>query len=102
MYSNTIENWEDVSIFNVNKLKPHAYFIPYESVRAAWQNNKDLSPYYKSLNGKWKFHISKSPASRPKDFYKPEFDISKWSDIQVPGNWERQGFDVPIYGSDIR
>jgi len=30
-------------------------------------------------------------------FYKPDFDDSRWADINVPGNWEVQGFEEPVY-----
>lgn len=57
----------------------------------------ESSPYYMSLNGSWKFHWVKNPDNRPKDFYKPEFYTGGWADIQVPGNWERQGYGTAIY-----
>ena len=44
-----------------------------------------------SLNGKWKFHWVKNPDNRPKDFYQPSYYTGGWADINVPGNWERQG-----------
>lgn len=50
-----------------------------------------------SLNGKWKFHWVKNPDHRPKDFYKPSFYTGGWADIDVPGNWERQGYGTAIY-----
>ena len=30
-------------------------------------------------------------------FYEENFNDKSWSDINVPGNWEIQGFGVPIY-----
>ena len=33
------------------------------------EGNIEESEYYKSLNGKWKFHFSESPFQRPKDFF---------------------------------
>lgn len=37
------------------------------------------------------------PSQRPLDFYQEGFDVSFWRDILVPGNWEVQGCDKPIY-----
>lgn len=51
----------------------------------------------KSLNGKWKFKWSPNPASKPASFYEPTYDVSGWGEITVPGNWETQGYDYPIY-----
>ena len=34
---------------------------------------------------------------RKLEFYKDNFDVSQWEDINVPGNWELQGFGIPIY-----
>ena len=50
-----------------------------------------------SLNGKWKFHWVKNPDNRPKDFYQPFYYTGGWADINVPGNWERQGYGTAIY-----
>ncbi len=50
------------------------------------------------LNGIWKFHYAEAFHERPvDDFQNPEYDDSRWSDIRVPGNWEVEGFGVPIY-----
>ena len=50
-----------------------------------------------SLNGEWEFNYSRNPKSRIASFYDINFDSSSWGKIVVPGSWELQGFDAPIY-----
>ena len=95
----TIEqlDWEDPSVISINKGSARAHFLDFESKKLALIRNIEESKYYKSLNGKWKFHYSLSPEDRPKDFMKNDYDVSSWDDIDVPGNWEMQGWSVPVY-----
>ncbi|AVR45590.1 beta-galactosidase [Christiangramia fulva] len=92
---NEKNEWEDPSVLDRNKEGAHAQFVLYQNAEAA--KNKKESGYYKSLNGTWKFKIVKSPSERPKDFYEVSLNDSAWKDIQVPSNWEVEGFDIPIY-----
>lgn len=87
-------DWRDLSIIDRNKEKGRTTFKSYETREDAVNRT---NPRWLSLNGTWKFHLSQKPDDKPEDFYKPGFDIENWHDIQVPGNWEMQGFDVPIY-----
>lgn len=89
--------WQSQYAVGLNKLTPHTYVCPYASAIDVKKGNYEQSPYYFSLNGKWKFHWVKNPDSRPKDFYKPSFYVGGWADINVPGNWERQGYGTAIY-----
>ena len=57
------------------------------------------SPWYRSLNGTWKFQCSDNPSSRPVDFFGAAFDDSSWKTIQVPSNWQMEGFDVPVFSN---
>lgn len=50
-----------------------------------------------SLNGKWKFFYADKPADVPADFFKAGFSTRKWADIQVPSNWEMQGFGQALF-----
>lgn len=84
-----INDWENPQMIGQNKEKSHATFV--------FPGEKKSNPEVVSLNGIWKFHWSPDPASRPADFYKTDYPIADWSDIQVPGNWQMQGFDIPIY-----
>lgn len=89
--------WQSQYAIGKNKLEPHAYVWPYETADALRSGRYEQSPYYMSLNGTWKFHWVKNPDLRPKDFYRPDFYTGGWADINVPGNWERQGYGTAIY-----
>ena len=86
-------------LVSINKLPPRSSFFSFTNATDA----KEASYSSKGsnvllLNGTWKFHYTKNFSERPmKDFYKMQFDAQSWNDIQVPGNWEVQGFGTPIY-----
>ena len=88
--------WENPAVNQLNREPMHAHFIPYASEKGALDKDHSQIRSY-SLNGIWKFHFAKNPDSRPVSFYENGYDITDWADIQVPGSWELQGFDAPIY-----
>ncbi|MDE6490702.1 MAG: DUF4981 domain-containing protein, partial [Muribaculaceae bacterium] len=73
--------------------------VPYSTgdIEAIADRQITGSPYYLDLNGRWKFHWVKNPALRPDRFQEPDFDVSSWDEITVPGNWETQGYGTKIY-----
>lgn len=97
LLAQNLEAWQTIEIVAVNKEEPRAAFMSYSSEEQADENLYESSPYYYSLNGTWKFNYADNFKKHPKEFYRPEFDVSKWANIKVPGNWEVQGFGVPIY-----
>ena len=92
-----VPDWENPAVFAVNKEPPHATLYPYETRQLAREGERDRSTYYQSLNGRWKFNWVRKPADRPLDFYRQNYDDGGWGEIPVPGNWEVNGFGVPIY-----
>jgi beta-galactosidase len=92
-----VNDWENPLVVSRNTELPHATLVPYSSPEKAAAGDRFTSEYLQLLNGKWKFHWVSKPADRPVDFYKPETSVSAWKDIDVPGNWQFQGFDVPIF-----
>ena len=90
-------DWENPEIFGINKEEAHNTFIPFATFEQAQKSKRANSPYFKLLNGKWKFNWVPKPADRPKEFYQPEYDVSKWDEIPVPGNWQMYGYGIPIY-----
>ena len=89
--------WENPSIFSINKLPPKAHFVTYETEKLAQINSPLESKNYISLNGKWKFKFSKNIKDRPMDFYEMGHSADQWQSIMVPGSWELQGWSYPIY-----
>jgi len=92
-----IKDWENPAVFGRNKESAHCSYIPFQSVKNALIGDQKRSPFYKSLNGFWKFNWVRKPSLRPREFYKYSYDVSKWRKIKVPGNWELQGYGIPIY-----
>ncbi len=78
--------------------EPHACrHFSYPDVSSAMGGKYTESPYYKSLNGDWKFAWNEKRQDRPQDFFTPSFDDSAWKTIPVPSCWERNGYGSPSH-----
>lgn len=84
-------------VFQVNREAARARLVPYANASDALRGDLEKSPYFRSLNGSWRFKWSKSPDARPTGFEEPGFDDSGWDRIPVPSNWEIEGYPEPIY-----
>ena len=83
--------WQSPDSVAVNKLQPHAWFFSFRNIDEARKVLPENSSYWKSLDGMWKFHWAPNPDERPKDFFRTDYDVSKWDDIKVPMNWNMAG-----------
>jgi len=92
-------DWENPEIIGRNKLDAHATMMSYSSKEQALLGDKAKSPWFKSLNGSWKFNYAPKPADRPIDFYKTDFQDKTWAEIEVPSNWEMEGYGTPLYAN---
>lgn len=59
---------------------------------AARNCNIEQSPFYKSLNGEWDFLYFDKEEDVP-----ASLGEASWQKIKVPGNWEVQGWGIPVY-----
>ena len=91
--------WQRLDVLSVNTEDPRANFHIYDAEADALTGEYKKSGNYKSLNGSWKFHFAEVPEERPVDFYKTDFDVKDWDNIEVPGDWQMQGYDFPLYVS---
>ena len=83
--------WQSPDSVAVNKLQPHAWFFSFRNIDEARKVLPENSSYWKSLDGMWKFHWAPNPDERPKDFFRTDYDVSKWDDIKVPMSWNMAG-----------
>jgi beta-galactosidase len=91
------ERWQDPRVFGVNREAPHTNYVPFADRASALLQMSERSPYYRSLNGNWRFKWVRKPADRPTLFYQDGFDDAGWDEITVPSNWEIEGYGVPHY-----
>jgi len=90
-------DWENEQVIHINTEPPHATFIPFPDAGAALAGDRESSPFFRSLDGPWKFNWVPKPEDRPTNFFRTDFDDSAWKTIDVPSNWEMKGYGVPIY-----
>ncbi len=96
MFQTTRNDWENQYITQIGREPMHVPLGAYASHEQAKSCNRKVSPYVLSLDGSWKFLLVSNPKAAP-DFYTQDFDTSTWGNITVPGSWELQGHDHPIY-----
>lgn len=89
--------WQDVQVVSVNKEYPRSAFMTYDDRTDALSGKYENSPYYRLLNGTWKFYFVDGYKQLPENITDADIDVSGWNDIKVPGNWELQGYGTAIY-----
>ncbi|MEL1252268.1 glycoside hydrolase family 2 TIM barrel-domain containing protein [Flavobacterium sp. DGU38] len=89
--------WENPQIIDRGKEAGRSSFLLFSNETELKGNNPQKSELYQSLNGSWKFNIVQNPSQRAADFYAMNLNDADWKNIQVPSNWELQGYDIPIY-----
>ena len=64
---------------------------------AGASGEKYANEYVMSLNGTWDFWWSESDTTYQDNFISPQFNSRDWDKIQVPANWELNGYGTAIY-----
>lgn len=96
-------DWQNPRLTGVNNEPPHATMVvcpddaTARGIGTMCNAERVKSPFYRSLNGEWKYHYSSNQLARVPDFWLPGFDDSKWKTIPVPANVEMEGYGIPIY-----
>ena len=96
----TIErnNFNDFSVYEINKRPGRAYMIPYSSKnilsKTPFAKERTSSDLVRVLSGEWDFKYFDSNKNLPDviDTNKTDFDK-----IKVPCTWQRTGYDSPAY-----
>jgi beta-galactosidase len=91
--------WKDQNVYTMGTVAHHCTHMTYPDADSAKKGRFEDSPYYRSLNGTWKFNWVKLPGLRHRSFYDAGFDDSAWDTIPVPSCWEMHGYGKPYHGS---
>ena len=90
--------WEDPTCFAIGKEPAHAALFGCESREVALGLGRVVSKRYQSLNGAWRFRWAPTVQEGLRaEHTQPGYDDGDWDRIEVPGNWELQGYGFPIY-----
>ncbi|SNU04065.1 beta-galactosidase [Prevotellaceae bacterium MN60] len=89
--------WRNPLVNHQNREARHANFFAFESEDAARAGEKGASSRYLSMEGMWRFHFVKNHQDAPANFWRSDFDDSKWENFPVPGLFELNGHGDRIY-----
>lgn len=81
--------WQDIQMTSVNAETQRTELIYFEDREDALSKSFRESENYLSLNGVWDFKYFE-------DYHHMD-STATWGRINVPGNWEVQGYGTPIY-----
>ncbi len=84
--------WQTQEVTSLNRLPSHSPLHSWRDEQSAKENRESASEI--CLDGTWLFALFDNPSMIP-DAWPAE--LPNASEIQVPGNWQTQGFDTPIY-----
>lgn len=91
-------NYNDFSVYEINKLEGRAYAIPYSSKEALkktpFKKERISSDIVKVLSGKWDFKYYKSNKDLPEIL---DTDAVEFNKVKVPSTWQRTGYEQPAY-----
>jgi len=98
-----LEDWKTPKLTGRNNEPPHATMVICPDAATARRigpvcnAERVKSPFYRSLNGYWRYHYSKNRLARVPGFWKTSYDDGSWRTIPVPSNVELEGYGIPIY-----
>ena len=67
-YEYTAPKWQNPAVQQVGRLRPHADLIPFQDMTSAWLGERELSGFYKLLDGTWSFWYARGEAEIPEGF----------------------------------
>ncbi len=90
----TLDWLYDPRVFAVNRLDAFSDHAVYASAAEADLGKTSLE---KSLDGEWKLHYAPDLGGMIHGFEAPDYDVSGWADVKVPGCLELSGYGAPHY-----
>lgn len=103
---NATYQWDDMSVFRINKEPARASFILCDSLETA---KKPIlisgvgkiyhSKPYRLLNSGWRFAFFDSPSEVKAEYFGKDFNDEKWDVVNLPDTWQTRGYDRISYAN---
>ncbi|MBC2596243.1 DUF4981 domain-containing protein [Ruficoccus amylovorans] len=91
------KTYEQPSLTEINRLPMSAVSVSFPEPEQALASVREASPWWRSLNGQWRFLFRESPAGLPEAVELDEATSPDWADIPVPSCWQMHGYGRPHY-----
>ena len=94
--------WENPEITNIGRIAPRTSLASFSSAAESLKCHREHSPFFKSLNGSWKFKYTGSPEEAAEEkFHDKNYEASGWDNLEVPSCWQMKGYGKPHYTNVI-
>ncbi|MBR5515023.1 MAG: DUF4981 domain-containing protein [Clostridia bacterium] len=90
---------KNINVLEMNPLPSRAYYIPYQSEAAAYENDRKKSEFFFDMCGEWDFRFFPSSLDI-EDFTSAGFTTEGFDKIDVPRCWQtytERNYDKPQY-----
>jgi beta-galactosidase len=90
--------WADPDVISIVRLPMRPPTTAFADVATARRGDRASSPWWRSLDGRWRFKLFEHPDAVPAGAVRGSVDGKGWTTVAVPGNWTVQGVgDHPHY-----
>jgi len=90
-------DWQNPAVLERGREPAHATLIPYADRETALAGDRGASPFFRLLNGVWRFRYLPTPYDVPEGFGQEIFNDSDWDTLPVPSSWQMHGYGRPNY-----
>lgn len=90
-------DWENPQLTHRGRADAHATLVPFTTTAAALAGAREASPFFRLLNGDWRFLHVPDLAHLPAEWEQEPHDDSGWQTLPVPSCWQMHGYGIPNY-----
>ena len=91
------KHYESLDVLHENTLPERSYYIPASVPMHDLVEHRCRSDRFQLLSGDWKFRFYPRVGDVKEEFFRPNYDVSDFDTIPVPGMWQNYGYDRHQY-----
>lgn len=97
LFVGPVKTWQAPEHLASGRLPMRSTLYPYPTARDARAGRREKSPWFRLLDGPWRFRLAARPEEVTPADIAADTDRSAWAEVVVPGNWPLQGHGAPHY-----